>query len=413
MQEFAGKILMISESSFPEDPRVRNEAFTLSKEGYKIIFIARNNGEKKFRENINGVSVYRIPHISLFKKSTSSKTAMGIWLFRFTSAVGYMFEYFYFTLASLVLSLYIVLKENFNFIHIHNPPNTLFIIGLIFRIFGKKYVFDHHDLAPELYLSKYKIQSDLVYKILLAEESLSLKLANLVIATNESYKKIDIKRGRLKQDKVFVVRNGPDLENFRLVAPDFELKNMGKTILAYVGVMGPQDGIDYLLRALHYMVYSIKRYDFFCIIIGSGDAIEDLKLMSKDLKIEDYIRFTGYIPHGDLLRYLSTADICLDPNPSNPLNDSSTWIKVMEYMALGKPIVSFDLKETRFSAQTAAVYVPPNDEKKYAKSIVQLMEDPDKRAKMGEFGRARILNELAWQHVSKNLLRAYRSFKTK
>ena len=134
MQEFAGKILMISESSFPEDPRVRNEAFTLSKEGYKIIFIARNNGEKKFRENINGVSVYRIPHISLFKKSTSSKTAMGIWLFRFTSAVGYMFEYFYFTLASLVLSLYIVLKENFNFIHIHNPPNTLFIIGLIFRI---------------------------------------------------------------------------------------------------------------------------------------------------------------------------------------------------------------------------------------------------------------------------------------
>lgn len=409
MTEYAGKILMISESSFPEDPRVRNEAYTLSKEGYKVFFIARNNGKKKFKEKINKVSVFRIPQINFFKKSTSSKTAIGIGLFRVTSSIGYILEYFYFTFASFIMSFYIILKENFDFIHIHNPPNTLFIIGLIFRILGKKFVFDHHDLAPELYLSKYNVRSDLIYKILLTEEILCLKFSNLVIATNESYKKIDIERGGLRSEKVFVVRNGPNLETFQFAAPDPELKNMGKTILAYVGVMGPQDGLDYLLRSLHYIVYNLRRDDFFCIIIGSGDALEDLKLMSKDLKLENFVRFTGYIPDKDLLRYLSTADICLDPNPSNPLNDFSTWIKVMEYMALGKPIVSFDLKETRVSAQNAAIYVPPNDEKIYAESIVQLMEDSKKRTKMGEFGRTRIMNELAWDHVSKNLLRAYNS----
>ena len=182
---------------------------------------------------------------------------------------------------------------------------------------------------------------------------------------------------------------------------------MKKRILVYIGVMGPQDGLDYLLRALHHLVHKLNRRDVFCVLIGPGDSVIDLKKMAIDLRLDGFVRFTGYIPKGDLLRYLSTADICLDPNPSNPLNDHSTWIKVMEYMAFGKPTISFDLTETRFTAGKAAIYVKPNDEKAFANAIAELMDDPDQRAKMGRFGRERIENELSWNRVSGNLLAGY------
>jgi glycosyltransferase involved in cell wall biosynthesis len=408
MKEYAGRILMLLENAFPRDPRVRNEAFTLARAGYKITIIAlRKEKNEKRKEKINGVTVYRAPLIDLFKKTTSADIWVRIQLQRVKSALGYVFEYFYFTSVCFFLSLYIAVKDGFDVIQAHNPPNTLFLVGLFYRMFGKKFVFDHHDLAPELYLSRYDIEDGFIYRMLLLEEKLCLRAANMVIATNGSYKEIDVKRAKIRSEKVFIVRNGPDLGRVRLVAPDTSLKRTGKKILVYVGKMGPQDGVDYLLRALRYMVHKLKRTDFFCIIIGPGDVVEDLKILAHELRVEDYVWFTGYIPEADLLRYLSTADICLDPNPSNPLNDSSTWIKVMEYMALGKPIVSFDLKETRFSAQGAALYVPPNDELEYAKTIIKLMDNPSKRAQMGVIGRKRVLDELSWQHVSKNLLLAY------
>jgi len=407
MKEYAGRILMISESPFPEDPRVTREAFALINAGYKVTSISRNFRRRKNIEKIGGVVTYRIPRLDIFKKSTLRKSFLGILLYRLTSSAGYLIEYFYFTCIASFLSLYIAIKDGFDYVHIHNPPNTLFLIGIFYRILGKKYIFDHHDLAPELYLSKYDVKGGLFYRLLVAEERLCLKFSNLVIATNESYKKIDLDRGGIKEDKIVIVRNGPDLSTFKLVSPNERLRAMGKSILAYVGVMGPQDGIDYMLRALHYMVHSLGRKDFLCIIIGPGDSVSDLKKLTKELKIEDFIKFTGYIPKQDLLKYLSSADICLDPNPSSPLNDYSTWIKVMEYMALGKPVVSFDLKETRFSAQDAAIYVKPNDEEEFARAIVKLMDNPEKRKKMGTFGQKRISEELAWHHVSKPLIYAY------
>jgi glycosyltransferase involved in cell wall biosynthesis len=409
MKEYAGKILMISESPFPEDPRVSKEAFALTKAGYKVQTISRNYARKKNKEEINGVVTYRIPQLNIFEKSTLSKSYLGLLFYRITSSIGYIIEYFYFTFVSFFLSLYIVIKDGFDYIHIHNPPNTLVLIGIFYRILRKKYIFDHHDLAPELYLSKYNVRDGLFYRLLVAEEKLCLKLSNLVIATNESYKKIDMDRGGIKEDKIVIVRNGPDLNKFQIVPPDDDLKKMNKIILAYIGVMGSQDGVDYMLRALHYLVNTLKRKDFYCIIIGPGDAVDNLKMLAGELGVENYVRFTGFIPKQDLLRYLSTADICLDPNPSNPLNDHSTWIKVMEYMAFGKPVISFDLKETRFTAQNAALYVEPNDEKAFAKAIVRLMNNPDERKKMGEFGLKRVKEELAWQHVSKNLILGYES----
>src|SRR5205823_8262981 len=235
------------------------------------------------------------------------------------------------------------------------------------------------------------------------------RLADLVIATNESYRDIDIQRGKVDSGRVHVVRNGPDLARMRLTPPDDGLRALRKSILVYIGVMGPQDGVDYLLRALRHLVYDLGTPSFYCVIIGTGDAVDDLKRLAHELDIDDYVWFTGFIPESDLLRYLSTADICVAPDPSSPLNDVSTWIKIMEYMALGKPIVSFDLKESRYSAQDAALYVPPNDELEFARAIETLMARPDLRSKMGEAGRMRIEKELKWDLMKDNLVSAYRT----
>jgi glycosyltransferase involved in cell wall biosynthesis len=281
-------------------------------------------------------------------------------------------------------------------------------VGALHRILGKKFVFDHHDLSPELYLSRYKKTADgLVCRSLRLFEGLSLKLADIAIATNESYRSIAIHRHAIDPDKVFVVRNGPDLTRVRLIGPDLHLKRMGKIILCYLGAMNPQDGVDYLLRALGHLVHDLGRKDFHCVLIGDGDSRAELQSQALDLGLGDHVRFTGFIPDDDMMRYLSTADICLDPNPSSPLNDVSTWIKVMEYMALGKPIISFDLKETRISARDAALYVTPNDELQFARAIVRLMDDPAERSRMGANGRTRIRDELNWNVTSQNLLKAY------
>jgi len=407
---------MLLENHFPEDVRVRQEAYTLVDAGYRVTVIAQflKKGEK-FHEVVNGVSVYRIPLVNVFEKGTpKQKVRSAAYFFqamilRVRSVVGYLLEYVYFTGACFALSVVVAFREGFDAIHLHNPPNSPFIVGLFFRLLGKKFVFDHHDLAPELYLSRVRVEKSFIHKVLLLEERLCVRSANMVIATNESYKQIDIERGRKKPESIFVVRNGPDLRDniFQIVPPDPEMVAMGKKILVYIGVMGPQDGVDYLIRSIYKLVHEVGRRDFFCLIIGHGEELEFLKKLSAGLRLEEYVRFTGFIPKADLIRYLSTADVCLDPNPSSPLNDHSTWVKVLEYMAFGRAIVSFDLKETRYSAGDAAVYVKPNDELEYAQAIVALMDDPDRRRRMGEFGYKRLREHLSWQHISKNLLAGY------
>jgi glycosyltransferase involved in cell wall biosynthesis len=410
MKASAGRVLMLVENRFPTDSRVRNEAFTLATNGFHVSVIALRGASERPREVVNGVTVYRVPRITLFKKlpDTESSRARAL-LRKLQVVVGYALEYSYFTSACLLGSFYVAIREGFDVVHAHNPPDTLFVVGAVHRLFGKKFVFDHHDLSPELYLSRYRKTTDgVVSRSLRLFEKLSLKLADITIATNESYRSIDIQRHTIDPDKVFVVRNGPDLARVRLVGLDSSLTRMGRTILGYVGAMNPQDGIDYLLRALAHLAFDLKRPDFYCVLIGDGDSREELESLALELGLDDHVRFTGFIPDEDMMRYLSTADICLDPNPSSPLNDVSTWIKVMEYMALGKPIVSFDLKETRISAGDAALYVTPNNESEFARAIARLMDDPAKRSTMGAYGRARIHDELNWSVTSQNLLKAYR-----
>jgi len=403
-----GRILMLLEDRFPEDTRVKNEANTLTEAGYKVTVIALRGVGESSREVVNGVRVYRVPQVEMFKKDPNANANyIARILHSVKLVIGYLYEYLYFTSACWFFSLFIAIKDGFDVIHAHNPPDTLFIVGAFYKLFGKKFVFDHHDLSPELYLSRFGLNAGFIYQGLLKVERLCLKSANMVISTNGSYKRIAQNRAGKKPESVFVVRNGPDLQRMHLVPPDKNLKSLNKTILCYIGEMNPQDGVDYLLRAIRHLVWDFGRKNVYCVIIGSGDAVPYLQKLAIELKIQDCVWFTGYIPDEDMIRYLSTVDICVDPDPKSPLNDVSTWIKIMEYMALGKPIVSFDLLETRYSAQEAAIYVTPNDEKEFAKAIIRLMDNAEERKKMGEFGHKRIRNELAWHHVSKNLLLAY------
>jgi len=408
MKESLGKVLMIVENPYPWDSRVKKEALKLVEYGIEVSVITKKYPNQSPFQKLEGVNVYRVPWFEVFRKSTESKSKLTYLFLKIATVVGYIIEYFYFTFIAFLYSVYVFFKNGFDVVHTHNPPDTLFIIGLFYKLFGKKFVFDHHDLSPELFLSRYNVKGGMIYKALLLEEKLCLRSANIVIATNESYKQIDIKRGNKSPEDIFIVRNGPDLNLFQTVESDLELKKNGKKILVYVGVMGPQDGVDYLLRSLNILVRNYKREDFYCVIIGPGDSLEDLRKLRGELQLEDYCIITGKIPFKDLLKYLSTADICIDPNPSNPLNDYSTWIKVMEYMSMGKPIVSYDLKETRFSAQKAALYAKPNEENEFAKLIIQLMDDPELREEMGKFGKERVKKELSWDVVSQNLISAYR-----
>jgi glycosyltransferase involved in cell wall biosynthesis len=413
--EYAGKkrrVLMLVENAFPADIRVWNEAHTLSQAGYPVTVIALRKPGEKFHEEVNGVHVYRVPTLTVFKKLGVARGTVGRVIGIIQAVVGYVLEYVYFTMACFFLSLYVTWRSGVDVVHAHNPPDVLFVVGAFHRLLGKRFIFDHHDLSPELYLARFgmeKAGGGLIYKTLVALEKLSLRVAHVAIATNESYKEIQIQRGNMDKDQVFVVRNGPDLRRVKVVSSDPHLLAMGKNILCYVGTMNPQDGVDYMLRALRHLAFTLGRKDFYCVVIGTGDSFDQLKTLTNTLGLQDYVRFTGFISDAELVQYLSTADICLDPNPSNPLNDVSTWIKVMEYMAVGKPIVSFDLKETRVTAQEAAVYVTPNDELAYANQIAFLMDRPELRKAMGEFGKRRIEETLAWNVVSQNLLRAYGS----
>src|SRR2546430_119106 len=405
---------MMVENYFPQDTRVKNEADLLTDGGYDVSVIALRGKGQIASELVNRVQVYRVPHLELFKKtSPANLSRAGLLFLKLRSSFGYLVEYCYFTAACLVLSSYLFVRRGFDVIHAHNPPDTLFLVALPFKLLGKKFVFDQHDLCPELYRSRYGAAEGFYTRLLRMFEWCSLKLADITIATNESYKQTQIERANKNRRDVFVVRNGPNQMRMTPAAPSARLKGMNKLILCYIGALNPQDGVDYLLRSLRNLLHDLKRADFYCVIMGTGDSLQDLRELARNLQLNGCVELTGFVSDEDLQANLAAADICVDPDPSSPLNDVSTWIKVMEYMASAKPIVSFDLKETRFSARDAAIYVEPNDEAEFAKAIAQLMDQPELQKKMGAYGRRRVEDELQWARVGKNLLTAYETLLAK
>lgn len=392
MKASAGRILMLLENNpYCHDVRVRHEARTLAANGYIVCVICPGGLGEPRCETIDGVRVYRYP---------APRAGSGF--------LAYVWEYGHAMAATFAMSLVVLLREGFDILHAHCPPDMFVLVAVFYKVLGRRFVYDHHDLAPEMYRARFRNNAvPVIYRALLLFEKLCLRLADHVITTNQSYKALEMERGRVPSRRITIVRNGPDCERIQPVEPDIALRQKAKTILGYVGNIGPQDGVDHLVRALHHLIYDLGRRDVYCVIIGKAEISPDLRALAEELHVEDHIWFTGWIPDSDLVRYLSTADICVDPDPSNPFNDRSTMIKMMEYMALGKPIVAFDLPEHRVTAQEAAAYARPNDELDFAREIASLMDDPERRKRMGQIGRERIERELAWVYQEKHLLEAY------
>lgn len=387
-------ILMLLENNpYPSDTRVRMEARSLADAGYRVAVICPRENEQPWQETLSGVDVYRYP------APPESNTP-----------VGYLFEYGYSLIVVFMLTWYVFFRRGFEIIHSHNPPDIFVFIALVFKLLGKRYVFDHHDLSPEVYRARQEGDGNaLIHNALIAVEKLSCRVASHVIATNESYKQLEIERSGISPDKVTIVRNAPDFSRLTLLEPDPELVRSGKTLIGYAGVMGYQDGLDYLLRALKHLAVDLERPDFICYFLGSGAELENLKQLAAELGITENVVFAGWLNGAELSRHLSSMDICVDPDPSNPFNDRSTMIKMMEYMAFGKPIVAFDLPEHRYTAQEAALYVADNNELEFARAIERLMDDPKLCAEMSQFGQARIAEGLNWECSAANLISVYDS----
>ena len=383
-------LLLVENNPYPADFRVRREAHALRDAGYQVSVICPRGPAQPWLESLEGICIYRFP---------APIGGDGV--------IGYAMEFGYATFAMLLLTGWVALRTRVDVIHAANPPDTLCVIGAIFKLFGVRFVFDHHDLAPEIYLSRFRRpRKNLIYRVLRLLERCSYAVADIVIATNESYRDIAVLRGRKHPDSVFVVRNGPPL-SYECTSAGPGLCPLAKHRIGYVGTIGPQDGLDYWLRAVHEMVHTLGRRDFVAIIIGDGDALPSARRLAEALKIKWYVLFTGRLSEIETRKYLSAVDVCVQPDPMSPLNDKSTMNKLMEYMALGKPTVAFDLMETRFSAQGAAIYVRPNDEIAFARQVCRLLDDPDECRRMGEIGRNRVRSALAWEHSVPQLLRAY------
>jgi len=386
------RVLMIVENGpFVRDPRVRKEAMTLQSAGYKVSIICPAPSPKApWHEHIDGIAVY------MFRPTTAG---LRIW--------EYFLEYAYATLAICILSVVVLMREGFDVIHVANPPDTLVLIAAPYKLIGKRIIYDQHDLCPELFEAKFARIKWLV-PLLLALERWSYRLADHVIVTNESYGNQALTRGRISDSKITIVRNGPDLNAIRSASCDSELRNKSENIIAYTGTIGFQDGLDYLCRVLHYLRYQLARNDFCCVIIGDGDALSHVKALVQELHLVDNVCFTGWIDDcSRYLRYLNTADICVSPDPPTTYSNQSTFIKIMDYMSAGKPIVAFDLAETRYSAQDSCLYPVAEDEQQFALCLAELMNKPDMRRTLGAIGQKRIREQLAWQYSVPHLLNAY------
>lgn len=385
------KVLIIVENlPVPFDSRVWKEACSLRQNGYQVsVLCPKGKGYERGYEFLEGVHIYRHPMVK-----------------EGDSPLGYIWEFSCALFWEFLFSWWIFLRRGFQVLQGCNPPDDIFLIALPFKLFGVKYIFDHHDANPELYLSKYE-RKGFLYKVLVLLEKLTYRFSDVVIATNGSYREMAIQRGGLAPEDVFVVRNGPDLKTFKPVSPVPALKYGKPYLVGYVGNMSIQEGLDILLDAALYMKNNGRR-DVHFTCVGGGPGLAGLRQMVKDKQLEDTVNFTGRVPDQQLLEVLSTADVCVNPDKPCEMNNVSTMIKIMEYMALAKPIVQFNLKEGRFSAGEASLYSdnghPAAD---FASKILWLLDRPDERTKMGAFGRQRVETELAWEYSVENLLRAY------
>ncbi|APE27344.1 glycosyltransferase family 4 protein [Aurantiacibacter gangjinensis] len=391
-QPLAGKsvLIIVENLPLPFDRRVWQEARTLKAAGATVSIICpTGKGYEKRYEVIDAIHIHRHP---------LPIEAEG--------ALGFLLEYGAALVWETVLAWRIYFKRGLDIIQGCNPPDLIFLVALPFKLLGVKYIFDHHDINPELYEAKFGTRG-FFWKLMGLFEKLTFKTADVSIATNESYRTIALTRGGMAADRVFVVRSGPDLSRLQAVPPVPALKD-GKTFLVgYVGVMGEQEGIDLLIDAVEHLVHDMDRRDIRFVLVGGGPSLAKLQADVARRDLGEWIHFTGRAPDQELFEVLSTMDIGVNPDRVNAMNDKSTMNKIMEYMALGKPMVQFDVTEGRFSAQDASLYAKANNPKDFAEKIAELLDDPERRERMGAFGRARVETQLNWNTQVEPLLAAY------
>jgi glycosyltransferase involved in cell wall biosynthesis len=385
-------LIIVQNLPVPFDRRVWQEATSLRRHGFGVAVICPKKGKcTAGYERLEDVDIYRYPLIYEANKGVA----------------GYFFEFVYCWLASLWLALRAYAHRPFQAIHACNPPDTFFALALLFRPLGVKFVFDHHDLCPEMYLAKGRSRTGMLYRALLMLERMTLRSADAVIAVNESHRTIALQRGGIPDERITVVRSGPRCNWADIHSPSPELKRGRRHMVLYLGEMCEQDGVDHLLRAIE-GYRTMAPDDTLFAFVGGGPDQPRMKAKAEEMGLGPMVHFAGRIPDEDLWAYLSTADLCVDPDPFTEWSNMSTMNKIIEYMAFGRPIVAFDLVENRRSAESAAVYVEGNDDAALGRVIRELLLDVERRRNMSQFGRTRFREELAWENSEQRLIATYR-----
>ena len=390
------RVLMIIENeSVPSDRRVWAIARSLTAVGCDVTVVCpmgdaslRAAGERDRFEELEGISVHRYPPRFATGGLLDYAREYGVALWRTRRVVRALSR-----------------RHRFDVVHIVAPPDFMVLAGLRARRGGAALILDHHDLTPELVLTRFGKHRRALRRVAVWIERLSLRTVDVVLATNDSYAAIACSRGARSPQDVFVVRNAPDLRHFRPAEATPELKRGKKALISYVGVMGAQDGVDHALRAL--ALLRERRTDWHAIFAGEGDARPELQRLARELGLDEDVEFVGWLDDEHIAKLLSTSDVSLSPEPKTPLNDVSTMVKLAEYMSMSCPIVAFDLTESRATAGDAAVYATPNRVAEYSEAIGELLSDARRRQSMGAIGRARVETWLSWENSEQSLFAGY------
>lgn len=386
-------LILVQNLPVPFDRRVWQEALALDAVGYEVhIICPRTKRYPRRRELLNGIHIYRYSPGPEARRSAA-----------------YLAEYAIAILAQLRLALGIRLRHRIDIVHICNPPDLLFLVALPLVVSGAQLIYDHHDATPELMVAKGLREGGLLVSLIKFFERITYRCADVSIETNDSFQQIALQRGRMSPEDVFVVRSAPDMERFAKAQPDESWRRGRKHLVGYVGIMGSQDGLDYLIDAADLIIHDWKRDDIQFVLVGGGPELPRLRERVNSLGIADYIEFTGLVSSGqELGSILATTDVCVSPDEANRMNDISTMNKIMEYMAVGKPVVQFDLHEGRVSAGDASLYATRNDVSSLAAGIIQVIDDPEMGNRMGQIGRQRLEIGLSWEQQVPKLLAAYK-----
>ncbi len=385
-------LFLIENVPIARDRRVRQEAAALAAAGCEISIICPRLGTE------TGLPV--LP--------TGTRIYSYLQLWQGAGLVSYGLEYGWSLLATWFLLMRVWLTRGFDILHAANPPDLFFLLAAPFRYLGKKFVYDQHDLSPEIFAAKFGGRPRLLHRLLLWLERCSYRFADLVIVTNQSFRALATNRGKCPPEQVVIVRNAPDLRHFSCGPARPELRQGASFLALYAGIMGSKAGVDRVIRAARHIVYGRGRKDIHFALLGDGDCRAALQQLAHFLEVEKYLSFPGFVGDQQLLAWLSTADVCLAPDPSIPVNQLCTSTKIMEYMSCGKPTICFDLAESRYSAGPSAMYVREDDAAELGDAILDLLDDPARRRRMGQIGLWRVRNELNWERSRRALLEAYR-----